>query len=189
MLLLEEAERITLNEHQNTKLAVISGEFRHFEYYCNPTSPVKAPRGRGVWRGNPFSEFLKSTCLKNEGELKNMKKCKFSFNFGAGLMIIFTNGLIKIPAKEVSPKSNIHSGKFFWSFYNFFRKFYQKFSQYLKILLENCLNFLFIVYPKFSGNFVFFVEFSQISVEILSHLAVHNQLIKVFKHFLKHYEN
>ncbi len=44
---------------------------------------------------------------------------------------------------------------------------------------------LVIVYLKFPENFLFFLEFLKIFIKILSHQHFRNQLIKIFKNFLK----
>ncbi len=52
-------------------------------------------------------------------------------------------------------------------------KFYLRFAQILRI-----------VYPKFPENFILFVDFSQTSITISSHLKIFtNQFIKVFRDF------
>ncbi len=97
----------------------------------------------------------------------------------------FIQNLSKIPSK------------FFFNFATFipesFLEISANFSEnFLKNLVKIAIKFylrivqiLVILYPKFLENDLFFLEFPQIFIKILSHQHFHNQLIKIFKNVLR----
>ncbi len=94
---------------------------------------------------------------------------------------------------EISNHSRIIINHFTLHFHKYYRKFTNNF---LKNLVRISIKFygriaqiLVIVYPKFSENFLFLVEFLKFSIKILLHLSIFSQLIKEFpEFFLKIYE-
>ncbi len=98
--------------------------------------------------------------------------------------INFIQNLSKILSKFSLKSCHPDSQKFSWNFNKFFWKFSQKFSHNLnKTLLENCSNFNYSL-SKVSWKFYLFSRISKY-FQVLSQQHFHNQLIRIFKYFLK----
>ncbi len=95
-------------------------------------------------------------------------------NFYSGLLkncLRFSSSKVSFFA-AFNPKSFSISANFFENFLKNLLKISIKL--YLKIVQT-----LVIVYPKIPENFLFFLEFPQIFIKIVSHQHFHNQLIKI----------